>query len=192
MHTTILHYALVHLFISSLGSGTTVAAEAKEAKEIKDIKEPKEPKALNEVKGEPCTHDDTNLRCVDYSRNYDGDTITFNIKNVPAIIGKDIGIRVLGIDTPEIKARDYCEKKAAVIARDLIHDELSKAKRIDLINIERDKYFRILADVMYDGKSVKDLLLARSLAYPYRGQTKKKMDWCIGLKKQEGIVVKKP
>ena len=122
-------------------------------------------------------------------RNYDGDTITFNIKGVPAIIGRYIGIRVLGIDTPEIKARDYCEKKAAVIARDLIRDELSKAKRIDLINVERDKYFRILADVVYDGKSVKELLLSRELAYPYKGDTKKKIDWCISLKKQDA---KKP
>ncbi|MES2801020.1 MAG: hypothetical protein V4654_00885 [Bdellovibrionota bacterium] len=33
---------------------------------------------------------------------------------------------------------------------------LKNSKRIDLVNIERDKSFRILADVKIDGKDVAD------------------------------------
>ena len=34
---------------------------------------------------------------------YDGDTFRADIRGLPDIIGKNIAIRILGIDTPEIK-----------------------------------------------------------------------------------------
>ena len=34
---------------------------------------------------------------------YDGDTFRVNIDEFPPIIGENIAIRILGIDTPEIK-----------------------------------------------------------------------------------------
>jgi len=47
-----------------------------------------------------------------YVRNYDGDTITFNLPGLHPIIGEKISIRVNGIDTPEIKGK--CEKEKRV------------------------------------------------------------------------------
>ena len=44
-----------------------------------------------------------------YVRNYDGDTITFNLPNLHPIIGKNIRVRLNGIDTPEIKG--ICDKE---------------------------------------------------------------------------------
>ena len=44
-----------------------------------------------------------------YVRNYDGDTITFNLPGLHPIIGEKINIRVNGIDTPEIRGK--CEKE---------------------------------------------------------------------------------
>jgi len=44
-----------------------------------------------------------------YVRNYDGDTITFNLPNLHPIIGKNIRVRLNGIDTPEIKGK--CDKE---------------------------------------------------------------------------------
>ena len=44
-----------------------------------------------------------------YVRNYDGDTITFNLPNLHPIIGKKIRVRLNGIDTPEIKGK--CDKE---------------------------------------------------------------------------------
>ena len=58
---------------------------------------------------ESCVHDDSSFRCVKYVKNYDADTITFNVPNVHPLIGKKINIRVLGVDTPEIRTKNKCE-----------------------------------------------------------------------------------
>ena len=46
------------------------------------------------VADKKCDHDATTFRCVKYVKNYDADTITFNIPNVHPLIGKSIGVRV--------------------------------------------------------------------------------------------------
>jgi micrococcal nuclease len=125
-----------------------------------------------------CRHDKTTFRCVRYVRNYDADTITFNIKDVHPLIGENISVRVAGIDTPEVKTKNDCEKETARIAKKLIESILKQAQRIDLENVQRDKYFRILADVIADGRSLKDILLKNQLAYEYDGGTKQVVNWC--------------
>ncbi len=125
-----------------------------------------------------CVHDEQTFRCVQYVRNYDADTITFNIPNVHPLIGKKIAVRVKHVDTPEIKGKLPCEKEAARTAKRLIENLLKNAKRIDLENIGKDKYFRVLADVVVDGKPLKDYLLKNNLAYLYEGKTKQKLNWC--------------
>ncbi|MBK8202830.1 MAG: thermonuclease family protein [Bdellovibrionales bacterium] len=125
-----------------------------------------------------CAHDANTFRCVKYVRNYDADTVTFDIPNVHPLIGHHISVRVRHIDTPEIKGKLPCEKEAARTAKRLIENILSNAKRIDLENADKDKYFRILADVVVDGKPIKDILMKNNLAYAYEGKTKQKIDWC--------------
>ena len=125
-----------------------------------------------------CAHDTQTFRCVQYVRNYDADTITFNIANVHPLIGNKIPVRVRGVDTPEIKGKLPCEKEAARTAKRLIENVLKNAKRIDLENVGKDKYFRILADVVVDGRPLKDILLKNNLAYLYEGKTKQKLNWC--------------
>lgn len=125
-----------------------------------------------------CEHDDITFRCVKYVRNYDADTITFDIPNVHPLIGHHISVRVRHIDTPEIKGKLPCEKEAARVAKGLIENILKNAKRIDLKNAAKDKYFRILADVIVDGKSLSETLLKNNLAYAYEGSTKQKLNWC--------------
>lgn len=125
-----------------------------------------------------CNHDVRTFRCVKYIKNYDADTITFNIPNIHPLLGEKISVRVAGIDAAEIKTKDKCEKESALAAKNFVMQKLKNAKRIDLTNIERDKYFRILADVIIDGKPLKDLLLNKNLAYVYSGKTKRKIDWC--------------
>lgn len=129
-----------------------------------------------------CAHDAHTFRCVKFLKNYDGDTLTFDIPNVPPILGKKINVRVAGLDTPEIKGKSPCEKEAARTAKKLIESILKSAKVIHLNNIQRDKYFRILAEVSVDGKSLKEILLKNNLAYQYQGQTKKKVNWCEKLR----------
>ncbi|MCB9084983.1 MAG: thermonuclease family protein [Bdellovibrionaceae bacterium] len=126
-----------------------------------------------------CRHSETRFNCVEYVDNYDGDTLTFNIKNVHPLLGHHAKIRIAGINTAEMRSLDPCERDVAYRAQMLVQTELSKAKRIDLLDVGRGKYFRILADVIYDGnKSVGDLLLRRKLGFRYDGGTKPVIDWC--------------
>ena len=120
----------------------------------------------------------SNFRCVKYIKNYDADTITFNIPGTHPLIGKKINIRVSGVDTPEIRTKNKCEKSKARNAKKLVSNLLKNSTRIDLENIKRGKYFRIVADVVIDGKSLKNYLLKNGFAYSYQGGTKKKMNWC--------------
>jgi endonuclease YncB( thermonuclease family) len=130
-----------------------------------------------------CKHD-THFRCILYVKAHDGDTITIEIPNVPPIIGHNISVRIKGIDAPEISGHGACERQQARIAQELVEKVLSNAKRIDLINIERDKYFRLLADVIADGKSLSQIIMNAHLAYSYNGGTKQKINWCEFNKKR--------
>ena len=128
--------------------------------------------------GGECKHDSNNFRCVKYVKNYDADTITFNIPSTHPLLGKKINIRVYGVDTPELRTKNRCEKIKALEAKSIVTNLLIKANRIDLENVQRGKYFRIVADVKFDGNSLKNYLLKQGLAYKYYGKTKVKIDWC--------------
>lgn len=117
------------------------------------------------------------IKDVQYVSNFDGDTITVNIFNEHPIISRKISVRIFGIDTPEIRGRCNKEKELALKAKEFTGGILSKAKVIDLMRIRRDKYFRIVAVIMADGKNVANELLKNRLAYMYYGKTKSK-DWC--------------
>jgi len=112
-----------------------------------------------------------------YVRNYDGDTITFNLPGLHPIIGDKISIRVNGIDTPEIKGKCEQEKYSAKQGKELVADILKDAERIDIKNIERGKYFRIVADVFVDGENLADELIEAGIAVRYDGGTKTH-NWC--------------
>ena len=126
-----------------------------------------------------CQHTDTVFRCLEYIKNHDGDTATFNIPNVHPLIGKGISVRIKGIDTPEIGAKGLCEKQKAQEAKTLVANILGRAKKIELHHVERGKYFRIIADVIVDGKSIKNKLIRSKLAHPYDGDKKRQVGWCL-------------
>lgn len=112
-----------------------------------------------------------------YLKNYDGDTIRFNLPGYPPIAGKDIRVRVNGIDTPEIKGKCKKEKYEAQQARDMVADILKGAEKINLKNMKRGKYFRIAADVIVDGENLADVLIEAGMAIKYNGG-KKTYKWC--------------
>ena len=107
---------------------------------------------------------------------YDGDTFRVDINELSDIVGKNIAIRINGIDTPEIKGRCSKENKLAIRARDFTRTFLKKDSIIKLSNLKRDKYFRLLADVYVDGESLGLALLKNGLAVKYSG--KRKSSWC--------------
>jgi micrococcal nuclease len=112
-----------------------------------------------------------------YVRNYDGDTITFNLPNLHPIIGKKIRVRLNGIDTPEIKGKCDKEKYDAEQAREMVGDILKGAEKITLKNMQRGNYFRIASDVIVDGESLADILIEAGMAVRYDGG-KKNSRWC--------------
>lgn len=125
-----------------------------------------------------CLHGPKTFKCVKYLKNYDGDTVTFNISGIHPLFGQKINVRLYGVDTPEIRTKNLCEKKQARVAKKLVSNLLKNAKRIDLENVKRDKYFRILADITFDNQSLSDVLIKNKLAYSYFGKTKLKPNWC--------------
>lgn len=106
---------------------------------------------------------------------YDGDTFRCNIEGFPAIIGENIGIRILGIDTPEMKDKRPHIKVLSIKAKEYTKKRLIEGSIIELKNIKRGKYFRIVAEVWIDGKSLGDELIENCLAKPYNGG--KKIKW---------------
>jgi len=107
---------------------------------------------------------------------YDGDTFRVDIASLPPIVGKNIPIRVNGVDTPEIQGKCKYEKNLALKARDFVRIKLTNAKEIKLTNLQRGKYFRVVANVVVDGVSLEQELLDNELAYEYSGG--KKLSWC--------------
>lgn len=126
-----------------------------------------------------CMHTDTEFKCVRYIDCYDGDTCTVDIPNTHPYFGKDAHVRIYGINAPEITSKDLCEKKAAQRAKARVIELVSNAKQINLIDIGKEKFGRILAKIIADGQNVGSILLNEKLAYEYYGDTKKKIDWCI-------------
>jgi endonuclease YncB( thermonuclease family) len=107
---------------------------------------------------------------------YDGDTFRVDIDSLPPIVGKNIPIRLNGVDTPEIRGKCKYEKDLAIKARDFVRNKLANAKEIKLNNLQRGKYFRVVANVIVDGVSLEQELLDNELAYKYTGG--KKLSWC--------------
>ena len=85
-------------------------------------------------------------------RVIDGDTFRCDIDEHSAIAGKNISIRLRGINTPELRSRNPEERKSANLEKQRLSDLLNNARVIELRNIDRDKYFRIDADVYIDGE----------------------------------------
>lgn len=108
--------------------------------------------------------------------NYDGDTITVRAWIWPRQ-SVETSVRLAGIDAPELRGRCEAEKQAAQAARDRLNSLLSQASRIELHDIELDKYGgRVLARVVADGQDMAAAMAGEGHARPYAGDTRK--SWC--------------
>jgi len=125
-----------------------------------------------------CRHTKTTLSCIRVVEVHDGDTIFIDIPGAPPPFAERMPVRVAGIDAPELSSKDACEKRKAQKAKLVLESLIHNAKRIDIVNVERDKFFRIDGTILADGQSVADQLLKDKLAYPYHGEGKVMIDWC--------------
>lgn len=101
---------------------------------------------------------------------YDGDTFYADLYNLPDIFAKNMGIRLIGIDTPEMTGGDSCSKAKAKAAKLFLDQTLKSACKIELRNISRDKYFRIDAIVYADSVNVNTLMVEKGYAKAYTGE----------------------
>jgi micrococcal nuclease len=126
-----------------------------------------------------CQHTATAFNCVHVVEVYDGDSIFVDIDGVHPLLGKRIGIRLAEIDAPELHSKNLCERSKALEAKLVVEKFVSNAKQIDIIDVKRDKNFRIVGKVLADGESLSEELLSLNLAYRYDGKNKPPTDWCL-------------
>ena len=100
---------------------------------------------------------------------YDGDTCTFLV-DLGFNITTKIIVRLLGIDTPEIRGE---ERPEGLIARDWLRERLNTAMLENGIIIKtykdsKGKYGRYLGTIYIDGVNINMQLIAEGLAEVYK------------------------
>lgn len=114
-----------------------------------------------------CGNKTNNFCQVKATSVYDGDTFYVDIPKLHSLFGKKLGIRVAKVDTPELRGGSQYEKYMAKKAKEFTVNAVLNAKRVDLRNCVKGKYFRIVCDVIYDGKNLSEELINNKLAVPY-------------------------
>lgn len=115
---------------------------------------------------------------------YDGDTIYVTIPGLPPVFGEYLGIRLSGVDTPELKSRCDTEAKRereralGYLIRDLVSSRVLSGKEILITDIRRGNFFRVVATVMVDGVSVNQWLLDNGYAYEVIDEKMQPGYWC--------------
>lgn len=108
---------------------------------------------------------------------YDGDTIFVDIAGVPDVFGERIGIRLIGVDTPEIRTTHAKEKAWGYRAKAYVEHVLQTAERIEFVSPQRDKFFRIGCIVLVDGENLADMIISEGLGVPYTGGKRNRNLW---------------
>ena len=105
---------------------------------------------------------------------HDGDTIIVDVAGWPAITGRRMGVRLFGVDAPELGDDRAAMAKMADQARLAVEQLCRPGDQVELSDVRRDKYFRLLCRVSFqEGGVPVDLgsrLLDRGLVRPYLGR----------------------
>ena len=102
-------------------------------------------------------------------KNYDGDTFTLEL-DLGFGISRVDSVRIMGVDTPEVRGGTIETKAAARLAKDEAAEFVANGENIYWISIEwAGKYGRPLGDIEVDGKLLTEFLLDNRLAAPYDG-----------------------
>lgn len=98
---------------------------------------------------------------------YDGDTFKADLKCSTEFFCKNASVRVLGVDTPEMKSKTPESIQAKEFTINFLKD------KVQLKDCSKDKYFRIDCNVVNKkGQSLADELIKAGLGYSYDGGTK--------------------
>ncbi len=113
------------------------------------------------------------------TRVIDGDTVAFQAPFLPAPLKQELSIRVFGVDTPEKGFRAQCpsEDQKGQAASAFTKAQINASTKRQVILMDWDKYGgRVLGDVVLDGKSLRQMLIANGFAREYYGEAKQ--SWC--------------
>jgi len=113
------------------------------------------------------------------TRVIDGDTVAFQAPFLPAPLKQELSIRVFGVDTPEKGHRAQCpsEDQRGQAATAFTKAQINASTKRQVILMDWDKYGgRVLGDVVLDGKSLRQMLIANGFAREYYGEAKQ--SWC--------------
>ena len=109
----------------------------------------------------------------------DGDTIVIAAPYLPQPLKPELAVRIYGVDTPEKGHRAQCASEAqrGEQASAWTKNLVSRGKRFQVTLYTWDKFGgRVLGDIIVDGVSVREGLIAAGLARAYFGD--KKQSWC--------------
>ena len=87
-------------------------------------------------------------------RVIDGDSVVVCVHRWPELLGKDITIRIAGVDCPEMRSKDPDIFRKAFQAKRNLTKLLVGCREIYLLKPRRGKYFRIVAEVLAGGVNV--------------------------------------
>jgi len=109
----------------------------------------------------------------------DGDTIVIAAPYLPAPLKPELAVRIYGVDTPEKGHRAQCaqEDQKAQLASKWTTQFISQGGRVQVTLYAWDKFGgRVLGDILVNGQSVRNGLIANGLAREYYGEAKQ--SWC--------------
>ncbi|MGF1760014.1 thermonuclease family protein [Photobacterium sagamiensis] len=110
------------------------------------------------------------------------DVMMVDIPSFPDVTGKDMGVRILGIDVPSFKGKCQAEVHLAVQANIFIKSIIKPPQAVLLKDIQRGHYFMYHAEVYINGSSLGDELVKRGLAKRIPtgkfGPKLPHIDWC--------------
>ena len=113
------------------------------------------------------------------TRVIDGDTVAFQADFLPAPLKKELSIRVFGVDTPEKGFRAACPSEAqrGEAASAFTKQLIAASQKRQVVLMDWDKYGgRVLGDVILNGVSLRQQLIANGFAREYYGEAK--TSWC--------------
>jgi endonuclease YncB( thermonuclease family) len=109
----------------------------------------------------------------------DGDTIVISAPFLPAPLKPELAVRIYGVDTPEKGHRAQCpqENERALVASKFTTQAIQSHPKHQVIIYGWDKFGgRILGDILVNGQSIRQGLIANGLAREYYGDAKQ--SWC--------------
>ncbi len=111
------------------------------------------------------------LKCR-FAEVIDGDTIKCaELKGIHPLFGKNVSVRIAGIEAPELNKTSAKERRLGYFVKaqltKFINKQLPANAELELRNVKRGKYFRLLADVIVGGKELKLFLLKKRYACVY-------------------------